>query len=116
MSANIERVLQEIKGLTPDERLLGRGKAAKDKLGGEEFSQLLGNVPGLSDLMKKAPSAGGGTIAAANHPGGGASVCFTLPGAAGVAPAGPVACVPLSRVRCGGSCRPRPRAPRDPPR
>jgi hypothetical protein len=35
-------------------------KAAKDKLGGEEFTKLLGGVPGLSDLMKKAPAAGGG--------------------------------------------------------
>lgn len=35
-------------------------KAAKDKLGGGEFDQLLGGVPGLGDLMKKAPAAGGG--------------------------------------------------------
>jgi len=35
-------------------------KAAKDKLGGDEFSKLLGGVPGLGDLMKKAPAAGGG--------------------------------------------------------
>jgi hypothetical protein len=35
-------------------------KAAKDKLGGEEFGKLLGNVPGLSDLMKKAPAPSGG--------------------------------------------------------
>jgi hypothetical protein len=35
-------------------------KAAKDKLGGEEFWKLLGNVPGLSDLMKKAPAPSGG--------------------------------------------------------
>ena len=35
-------------------------KAARDKLGGEEFTRLLGGVPGLSDLMKKAPSTGGG--------------------------------------------------------
>jgi hypothetical protein len=35
-------------------------KAAKEKLGGEEFSQLLGGVPGLGDLMKKAPASGGG--------------------------------------------------------
>jgi hypothetical protein len=34
-------------------------KAAKDKLGGDEFSQLLGGVPGLGDLMKKAPAGGG---------------------------------------------------------
>jgi hypothetical protein len=35
-------------------------KAAKDKLGGGEFDKLLGGVPGLGDLMKKAPAAGGG--------------------------------------------------------
>jgi hypothetical protein len=35
-------------------------KAAKDKLGGAEFNQLLGGVPGLSDLLGKAPAAGGG--------------------------------------------------------
>jgi Protein of unknown function VcgC/VcgE (DUF2780) len=35
-------------------------KAAKDKLGNEQFAKLLGNLPGLGDLMKKAPSSGGG--------------------------------------------------------
>jgi uncharacterized protein VcgC/VcgE DUF2780 len=35
-------------------------KAAKDKLGSEEFSSLLGGVPGLGDLLKKAPASGGG--------------------------------------------------------
>ncbi len=35
-------------------------KAAKDKLGGEEFTQLLGGVPGLGDLMNKAPAGSGG--------------------------------------------------------
>ena len=35
-------------------------KAAKDKLGGPEFDKLLGGVPGLGDLMKKAPASGGG--------------------------------------------------------
>jgi hypothetical protein len=35
-------------------------KAARDKLGGEEFTKLLGGIPGLSDLMRKAPSTGGG--------------------------------------------------------
>jgi len=34
--------------------------AAKQKMGGAEFSQLLGGVPGLSDLMHKAPATGGG--------------------------------------------------------
>jgi len=35
-------------------------KAAKDKLGEGEFSKLLGGVPGLLDLLKKAPPSGGG--------------------------------------------------------
>jgi hypothetical protein len=35
-------------------------KAAKEKLGGAEFDKLLGGVPGLGDLMKKAPAAAGG--------------------------------------------------------
>jgi len=35
-------------------------KAAKDKMGEGEFGKLLGGVPGLSDLMKKAPASGGG--------------------------------------------------------
>jgi uncharacterized protein VcgC/VcgE DUF2780 len=37
-------------------------KAAKDKLGEGEFGKLLGGLPGLSDLMKKAPPAGGGGL------------------------------------------------------
>ena len=35
-------------------------KAAKEKLGSTEFANLLGGVPGLGELMKKAPAAGGG--------------------------------------------------------
>ena len=35
-------------------------KAAKDKLGAAEFDSQLGSVPGLGDLLKKAPSSGGG--------------------------------------------------------
>jgi hypothetical protein len=35
-------------------------KAAKDKLGAAEFDGQLGSVPGLSDLLKKAPASGGG--------------------------------------------------------
>src|ERR1044071_626210 len=37
-------------------------KAAKDKLGEGEFSKLVGAVPGLSDLVKKAPPSGGGGL------------------------------------------------------
>jgi len=36
--------------------------AAKEKLGGAEFGKLLGGVPGLTDLMHKAPAAGGGGL------------------------------------------------------
>jgi Protein of unknown function VcgC/VcgE (DUF2780) len=35
-------------------------KAAKDKLGAAEFDKLLGGVPGLGDLLSKAPATGGG--------------------------------------------------------
>ncbi len=35
-------------------------KAAKDKLGAAEFDSQLGSVPGLHDLLKKAPASGGG--------------------------------------------------------
>jgi hypothetical protein len=35
-------------------------KAAKEKLGAPEFDSQLGAVPGLPDLMKKAPATGGG--------------------------------------------------------
>jgi hypothetical protein len=37
-------------------------KAARDKLGAGEFGQLLGGLPGLSDLMQKAPATGGGGL------------------------------------------------------
>jgi hypothetical protein len=37
-------------------------KAARDKLGEGEFARLLGGVPGLPDLMKKAPVPGGGGL------------------------------------------------------
>jgi len=35
-------------------------KAAKDKLGAAEFDSQLGSLPGLQDLLKKAPAPGGG--------------------------------------------------------
>ena len=37
-------------------------KAAKDKLGAAEFDSQLGSVPGLHDLLKKAPAPGGGGL------------------------------------------------------
>jgi hypothetical protein len=37
-------------------------KAAKDKLGAAEFDSQLGSVPGLYDLLKKAPASGGGGL------------------------------------------------------
>jgi len=50
-------------GITGQQAEGGAGvlfKAAKDKLGPAEFDGLLGGVPGLNDVMKKAPAAGGG--------------------------------------------------------
>lgn len=35
-------------------------KAAKEKMGGAQFDQLLGGLPGVKDLLTKAPAAGGG--------------------------------------------------------
>jgi hypothetical protein len=35
-------------------------KAAKEKLGNAQFDKLLGGVPGIGDLMQKAPATGGG--------------------------------------------------------
>jgi hypothetical protein len=35
-------------------------KAAKDKLGAAEFDSQLGSVPGLHELLRKAPASGGG--------------------------------------------------------
>jgi hypothetical protein len=37
-------------------------KAAKDKLGAAAFDSQLGSVPGLSELLKKAPAPGGGGL------------------------------------------------------
>ena len=37
-------------------------KAARDKLGAAEFDRMLGALPGLGDLLKKAPAPGGGGL------------------------------------------------------
>jgi hypothetical protein len=37
-------------------------KAAKDKLGAAAFESQLGSVPGLNDLLMKAPASGGGGL------------------------------------------------------
>ena len=63
-------------------------KAAKDKLGGEEFGKLLGGVPGLGDLMKKAPATGGGGLGGllggiAGAMGGNAALISTIVGGFG---------------------------------
>ena len=63
-------------------------KAAKDKLGDGEFSRLLGGVPGLSDLMKKAPASGGGGLGGllgglAGAVGGNAALFSTIMGGFG---------------------------------
>jgi hypothetical protein len=63
-------------------------KAAKDKLGNEEFGKLLGGLPGLTDLMKKAPAAGGGGLGGllggiAGAMGGNAALISTIVGGFG---------------------------------
>ena len=63
-------------------------KAAKDKLGADEFGKLLGGVPGVSDLMKKAPSSGGGGLGGllgglAGAMGGNAALISTIVGGFG---------------------------------
>lgn len=63
-------------------------KAAKDKLGNEEFGKLLGNLPGLGDLMTKAPSSGGGGFGGllggiAGAMGGNAALISTIVGGFG---------------------------------
>jgi len=63
-------------------------KAAKDKMGGEEFARLLGGVPGLGDLMKKAPAASGGGLGGllgglAGAIGGNAALISTIVGGFG---------------------------------
>jgi hypothetical protein len=52
-------------GVSPAQAEGGAGvlfKAARDKLGGAEFDRLLGGLPGLGDLMMKAPAPGGGGL------------------------------------------------------
>ena len=63
-------------------------KAARDKLGGAEFDQLLGGLPGLGDLMKKAPASGGGGLGGmlgglASAVGGNAGLIATIVGGFG---------------------------------
>jgi len=63
-------------------------KAARDKLGSEEFARLLGGVPGLSDLVKRAPASGGGGLGGllgglAGAIGGNAALISTIVGGFG---------------------------------
>lgn len=53
-----------VKNVNVDERQARGGaavllKAARDKLGAQEFASMLGGVPGLDDLLRQAPQAGG---------------------------------------------------------
>ena len=53
-----------VKNVKVDERQARGGaavllKAARDKLGPQEFASMLGGVPGLDDLLRHAPQAGG---------------------------------------------------------
>ena len=63
-------------------------KAAKEKLGSEEFARLLGGLPGLGDLMSKAPPSGGGRLGGllggiAGAMGGNAALISTILGGFG---------------------------------
>ena len=63
-------------------------KAARDKLGGAEFDKLLGGVPGLGDLLGKAPASGGGGLGGmlgglASAVGGNAALITTVLGGFG---------------------------------
>ena len=63
-------------------------KVAKDKLGEGEFARLLGGVPGISDLLKKAPASGGGGLGGllgglAGAVGGNAALISTVVGGFG---------------------------------
>jgi hypothetical protein len=63
-------------------------KAARDKLGAAEFDRLLGGVPGLHDLLQKAPGAGssglGGLLGGlAGAMGGNAGLIATIVGGFG---------------------------------
>jgi len=64
MKELIELLSQQLK---IDERQAQGGaailfKAAKDKLGGVEFSKMLSSVAGMEALVKKAPQSGGGLL------------------------------------------------------
>ena len=62
--------------------------AARQKMGGAEFNDLLGGVPGLSDLLHKAPASGGGGLGGmlgglASAMGGNAALIATVVGGFG---------------------------------
>jgi len=63
-------------------------KAAREKLGEGEFDKLLGAVPGISDLLTKAPASGGGGLGGllgglAGAMGGNAKLISTIVGGFG---------------------------------
>jgi hypothetical protein len=54
-------------------------KAAKEKLGGAEFSRMLGSVPGIDGLIMQAPAGGGGLLGGlASLAGGNAALIATI--------------------------------------
>lgn len=85
MKELVELLTQRLK---VDERqaLGGAGilfKAAKDKLGGAEFSRMLGSVPGIEGLIRKAPDGGkaGGLLSGlASLAGGNAAILANIVG------------------------------------
>lgn len=54
-------------------------KAARDKLGGAEFEQMLGSVDGVDALIRQAPQGGGGLLSGlASLAGGNAALIATI--------------------------------------
>lgn len=53
-------------------------KAARDKLGGTEFSKMLGSVPGVESLVKQAPQSGGLLGGLASLAGGNTALLATI--------------------------------------
>ena len=59
----LSTMLTQSLGITNEQAQGGAGllfKLAKEKLGGAEFGQIAGAVPGIEGLIKSAPASGGG--------------------------------------------------------
>jgi hypothetical protein len=79
-----ELIIQLSQQLKIDERQARGGaailfKAARDKLGGGEFSAMLGSLDGMDALIRQAPQSGGGLLGGlASLAGGNAALIVTI--------------------------------------